>query len=119
MQLITKAIEAKLRRNHAKTAICRTRVHDDEYDHMPVLKLFSPWGANTWLITEIADDGDTMFGLCDLGMGSPELGYVSLSELKSVRGLFGLGIERDLHFKADMTISQYAAEARAKGRIAA
>jgi hypothetical protein len=28
-----------------------------------------------------------------------ELGYFSLSELKSVRGKFGLPVERDLHFQ--------------------
>jgi hypothetical protein len=39
-----------------------------------------------------------MFGLCDLGMGFPELGYVSLNEMKAVRLPFGLGIERDLHW---------------------
>ena len=27
-----------------------------------------------------------------------ELGYFSLEELESFRGMFGLGIERDLHF---------------------
>jgi len=28
-----------------------------------------------------------------------ELGYFSLSELENLRGLFGLKVERDLHFK--------------------
>lgn len=39
-------------------------------------------------------------GFCDLGMGSPELGHVLVSELVLVRGRLGLPIERDLHFKA-------------------
>ena len=34
-------------------------------------------------------------------MGEPELGYVSLVELRNVRGKLGLPIERDLHFEAD------------------
>jgi hypothetical protein len=38
-----------------------------------------------------------MFGLCDLGF--PELGYVSLNEMRGVRGALGLGIERDLHWR--------------------
>jgi hypothetical protein len=50
-------------------------------------------------------------------MGCPELGYVSLTELHSVRGKLGLPIERDLHFDADKTISAYADEAREHGRI--
>jgi integrase len=44
---------------------------------------------------ELDSDG-LAFGLCDLGMGEPELGYVSLTELRTVRGKLGLPIERDL-----------------------
>ena len=52
----------------------------------PVVKIFNPTGASTWLIHSIdPDDEDTMFGLCDHGFGFPELGYVSLSELQQVR----------------------------------
>ncbi len=29
-------------------------------------------------------DGDTLYGLCDLGFGEPELGYVSLGEIEEV-----------------------------------
>jgi len=57
------------------------------------------------------------FGLCDLGLGCPELGYVSLLELRTVRGKLGLPIERDLHFEADKPISAYADEARIRGHI--
>jgi hypothetical protein len=59
------------------------------------------------------------FGLCDLGVGEPELGYVSLAELSAVRGKLGLPIERDRHFAANKTISAYAGEAREHGRIVA
>lgn len=89
----------------------------DGSDLKPVVKFFNPTGGGTWLITEIDEDGDRLFGLCDLGHGSPELGYVSLSELSQVQGRFGLGIERDMHFKATKTIAEYADEARRKGRI--
>lgn len=83
----------------------------------PVVKFFNPAGAATWLISEIAADGDTLFGLCDLGVGSPELGYVSLSELQAIKGRFGLGIERDMHFEAQGTMEQYANAARRAGHI--
>lgn len=43
---------------------------------------------------------DIAFGLCDLGMGFPELGSVSISEIQSVRGNLGLPIERDKYFEA-------------------
>ena len=88
-----------------------------ETDHRPVVKLFDPTGAATWLITEMMADGDTLFGLCDLGFGCPEIGYVSLAELESVTGALGLGIERDLHFAARFPLSVYAEAARGAGRI--
>ena len=85
-------------------------------DHPPVVKFFNPTGMGTWLFSELSEDGDTLFGLADLG--EPELGYASLSEIASVRLRFGLGIERDLHFKPARTpLSVYAEAARAAGRI--
>ena len=68
-------------------------------DHAPVVKFFNPVGAATWLATELDADGDTLFGLADLGFGCPELGSLSLMETASVRLPFGLGIERDLYFE--------------------
>ena len=87
-------------------------------DPYPVVKLFTPDGAATWLLTELdpADD-DTAFGLCDLGLGCPELGYVSLAELRTVRGRLGLTVERDRHFQADKPLSAYADQAHQTGRI--
>ena len=83
----------------------------------PVVKLFDPTGASTWLFTELDENGDTLFGLADLGLGFPELGYCSLNEITAHRGRFGLGIERDLHFEAKHPISVYAEAARNAGRI--
>ena len=89
-------------------------------DFNPVVKFFTPDAQATWLLTELTpDDPELAFGLCDLGFGKPELGYVSLSELASVRGKLGLPIERDLSFDADKTLSAYAEEARSAGRIVA
>ena len=51
------------------------------------------------------------------GMDCPELGSVRISELESVRGPFGLGIERDLYWSADKTLMEYAREAWTLGRI--
>jgi hypothetical protein len=33
-------------------------------DPCPVVKFFNPAGSQTWLATELAPDGDTLFGLC-------------------------------------------------------
>jgi hypothetical protein len=89
-------------------------------DHRPVVKLFTPDGVATWLLSEVdPDDPDRLFGLCDLGLGFPELGYVSLAEITQLRGKLGLPVERDQHFVADKPLSSYAAEAKASGRITA
>lgn len=124
MNLLTKAIEAKLRKNGDVNREHRM-IDGNTEDFKPVVKFFNPMGAATWLISEIADEGEDMdgnrdlilFGLCDLGMGFPEMGNVSLNELKNLNLRFGLGIERDLHFTATKSIVEYANEAREKGRI--
>jgi DUF2958 family protein len=86
-------------------------------DLMPVVKLFNPVSAATWLATELDEDNDTLFGLADLGFGCPEIGPFSLLELASVRLPFGLGIERDLCFEGTFPLSVYAEAARMAGRI--
>src|SRR3546814_13400377 len=94
MELITKEIERRLLENGRRP---------DE-DHRPVVKFFDPCGAATWLITQMdPDEPDILFGLCDLGLGFPELGSVRLSELESVEGPLGLGLERDPYFEARRT----------------
>ncbi|MBZ8134135.1 DUF2958 domain-containing protein [Afifella sp. IM 167] len=88
-----------------------------DIDHVPVVKFFNPVGAATWIITEMEADGDTLFGLADLGFGCPELGSCSLAELISVRLPFGLGIEHDTLFQATFPLSVYAEAARQAGNI--
>lgn len=96
----------------------RESLQNADFDPAPVVKLFTPDAGATWLLTEIdPDDHDHAFGLCDLGMGTPELGWVSLQELATVRGKLGLPIERDLHFRAEKRLSAYAHEAWHVGRI--
>lgn len=65
------------------------------------------------------EDPDIAFGLCDLGMGFPELGSVRVSELAAARGRLGLSVERDVHFEAERTLSFYAAAAAKAGAICA
>ena len=60
---------------------------------------------------------DIAFSLCDRGFGTPEIGLVCMREIRELRGRLGLPVERDLHFDADKTLSAYAEEARAHGRI--
>jgi hypothetical protein len=86
-----------------------------DIDHVPVLKFFNPLGAGVWLATELDADGDTLFGLADLG--EPELGSFSLAEMAAVRLPIGLGIERDLVFEGLVPISVWADAARKAGGI--
>lgn len=107
MILLTPELRAKLRTNN----------QDRDADHVPVVKFFTPWGGATWIIKDMEPDGDTMFGLCDLGLGEPELGYVSLRELDDIRGPRRLRVERDLHFRPTRPLSEYVIAARAARRI--
>lgn len=89
----------------------------EDADPFPVVKLFTPDAQCTWLLTELDPVEGIAFGLCDLGLGFPELGTVSLAELATVRGPLGLHVERDLHWKATAPLSAYADAARAARRI--
>ncbi|HEV8414176.1 MAG TPA: DUF2958 domain-containing protein [Bryobacteraceae bacterium] len=116
MKLLTSEIKERLLENGRQQQPVRGT--HDEIDFCPVVKLFTPDAGCTWLLTEIdPEDPDIAFGLCDLGMGFPELGSVSLTELATVRGGLGLPVERDLHFQAKKPLSAYAAEASSSGHI--
>ena len=116
MMLLTPDLHAALCANAAahRDAV---RLGADEPDPVPVVKFFNPLGAATWLASELYPDGDTLFGLADLGFGCPELGTFSLSELAGVRLSFGLGIERDVGFATAHRLSTWAAWSRRAGSI--
>jgi hypothetical protein len=86
-----------------------------DVDHVPVVKFFNPLGEGVWLATELDEDGDTLFGLADLG--EPELGSFSLAEMIAMRLPFGLGIERDILFEGLFPISVWAEAAHRTGSI--
>lgn len=79
----------------------------------PVIKLFLPGTRCAWLLTEVDPEEPTLaFGLCDLGQGFPELGYVDLEEIGSVRIHGMYKVECDFHFIAKYPISVYAQAAK-------
>ena len=81
-------------------------------DKQIIVRFFNPVGSQSWEIFEgdETEDGDwRLFGNCDLGFGSPELGYVMLSELESLSVAFGLGIERDICVGASNLHPEWAA----------
>jgi hypothetical protein len=97
-------------------------------NQQPVVKFFTPDAGATWLIASMEEprrgpDGKVidalLFGLCDLGLGFPELGWVSLRELTELRGPLGLPVERDLHWSPKKSLGEYAAEAATERRIVA
>jgi hypothetical protein len=113
MKMFLASQMTKLLKNGAASAASEGGI-----DHKPVVKLFNPVGAATWLLSEIdPNNPDIAFGLCDLGTGEPELGYVSISELSGLRLRFRQKIERDMYFTADKTLGEYAKAARSAGRI--
>lgn len=100
--------------------LANAQAHADgrQLDPQPVVKLFTPDAHATWLLTELdPQDGDTAFGLCDLGLGMPKLDHFRLSELASIRGPLNQPIERDLYFTPRRLLSEYARLAYDNGSI--
>jgi len=82
-------------------------------DHAPVVKLTLPGTGCVWLLSELdPDEPDIAFGLCDLGLGFPELGSVSIAELQSLCFWEGRPVEADPHFCAEFPMSVFAEAAR-------
>jgi Protein of unknown function (DUF2958) len=122
LKIFTAEILASLAANGEATRRAQN-AGQTEPDHIPVVKVFNPYGGATWLLTESdPDEPDRLFGLCDLGMGEPELGYVARSEIESVRVNIGghdLPLERDMYFETDKPLSVFYEAARRAGRIEA
>jgi len=115
MSLLTPALHDLLHGHH----LARLEALDKgerSPDPVPVGRLFNPVGHATWLATEIDSQG-VLFGLADLGFGSPELASFSLKEIEAVRLPFGMPIERDPRFHAAYPLSVYAQAARRAGSI--
>ena len=74
-------------------------------DAKVIVKFFTPDAQATWLITEgnVINGDIEMFGYVTLDGYEWEWGYVNLSQLKTVRGRFGLPVERDLYFSGTVS----------------
>lgn len=96
----------------------QARAAEHAIDPLPVVRLFTPDAHLTWLLTELdADDGDTAYGLIDLGLGMPELGTVRLSDLASIVGPRKQPVMRDRYFRAARPLSEYVRLAQENGSI--
>jgi hypothetical protein len=88
-------------------------------DHAPVVKLHSKYGRAIWLLSELDPVNNIAFGLCDLGQGKPELSYVSLTDLASIKHarLKVPMVETDNHFEGKYPMSTYLKAAKVAKRI--
>ncbi|WP_233845580.1 DUF2958 domain-containing protein [Dyadobacter sp. CY326] len=88
-------------------------------DHAPVVKLHSKYGKAIWLLSELDAANNIAFGLCDLGQGKPELSYVSITDLESIKHarLKVPMVEMDPTFDGKYAMSVYLAAAKANKRI--
>lgn len=93
------------------------RARGEAIDPYPVVKLHTLDAGAAWLLTDLDADGDRAYGLCDSGLGTPELGYVSLAALDAMRGPRGMRVVAALSFKARQPLSAYASEAARDGSI--
>lgn len=93
------------------------RARGETIDPYPVVKLHTLDAGAVWLLVSLDADGDQAYGLCDGGIGFPELGTVSLSALEGVRGPRGMRVAADPQFTPRQSLSAYAAEAIRDGSI--
>lgn len=93
--------------------------HELPKDHEPVVKLHSRYGKAIWLLSELDSANNIAFGLCDLGQGTPELSYVSIEHLESIKHarLRVPMVEIDPAFEGRYPMSVYAEAASVGKRI--
>jgi hypothetical protein len=97
MKLLTKQIEERF---------AQVGRQEDVEDPIVIARFFNPTGGQTWYALEYNPEERMFFGYVSLFNDyNNEFGYFSLDELESIRGQFGLGIERDLYC-SEATLSE-------------
>ncbi|MCF0052860.1 DUF2958 domain-containing protein [Dyadobacter sp. LJ53] len=88
-------------------------------DHAPVVKLHSKYGKAIWLLSELDAANNIAFGLCDLAQGKPELSYVSITDLESIKHarLKVPMVEIDPAFDGKYPMSIYLEAAKVNKRV--
>lgn len=90
MKLLTKELEQRF---------AQVGSQEDAENPIVIARYFNPAGGQTWYATEYNPDEGLFFGYVSLfNDHNNEFGYFSLIELESIKGMFGLGIERDLYY---------------------
>lgn len=110
--LVTDAQRAALLENG------RLAAAGEPHDPLPVVRLFTPDAHAIWLLASLDPaDGDTAFGIMDVGIGMPELGRIKLSDLASIVGPNKQPVMRDRYFRAVRRLSEYLRLAQENGSI--
>lgn len=103
MKLLTKELETQFK---------KVGRQEGSSDPLVIAHYFNPCGAGDWWATEYDPETREFFGFVSMfGNHNDEWGYFSLDELESVKGPFGVGIERDLHW-GPRPISEVCAKAK-------
>ena len=98
MKLITKELEKRFE---------KIGTQENTKDPIVVAKFFNPTGMGTWYATAYYPEEKIFFGYVSIfGDVNDEWGSFSLEELESLRGPFGVGIDRDLYCK-EQKISKF------------
>ncbi len=104
-KLLTKEQIVKLKSNGS--------YENQDQDHVPVVMLTIPYTDCVWLISEIIPEDENIgFGLCDIGQGTPELGYVNLKELAISQKLIGMPVYNNPLFRGKYPMSAYTEAAQ-------
>ena len=111
MALLNEAQRSQMRSNRDR------REDDPTFDPFPVVKLHTLDAGAVWLLTDLLADGDIAFGLCDAGIGCPELRTVSLAEVEAMQGPRGIHVVPDPGFVPDRSLSAYLADALRDGSV--
>ena len=87
-------------------------------DPLPVARLFTPDEHATWLLAALDPaDGDTAYGLIDLGISMPELGHEKLAGLAAIVGPRQQPGRRDRYIQAVRPLAEYLLLAQENGVI--
>lgn len=85
----------------------------EEYEHMPVIKLFSENVNCTWILSDINHENQNMaYGLVDSGDGFPRMEDVEISYLENIED-----VKMDESFNPLYTIYTYEEAAKMCGKI--
>ncbi|UJP02037.1 MAG: DUF2958 domain-containing protein [Nitrosomonas sp.] len=86
----------------------QARAAGHDTDPLPVVRLFTSDAHVTWLLASLDPaDGDTAYGLIDLGIGMPALGTIKLSDLAAIVGSRQQLVMRDRYFQPVRRQLQY------------